>query len=81
MLHFLLKLPNTSRKYLDNLYTVKNCVARKKASKKDLFIIKAKNFTRAQVLKLKARYIKEEKAKLNSLDYNSYIAREKVLYL
>jgi hypothetical protein len=54
MLQFLLKLPNTSCKYLDNLYTVKNRVARKKASKKDLFIIKAKNSTRAQVLKLKA---------------------------
>jgi hypothetical protein len=47
MLHFLLKLLNTPYKYLDNLYTVKNCVARKKVSKKDLFIIKAKNSTRA----------------------------------
>jgi hypothetical protein len=81
MLHFLLKLPNTSCKYLDNLYTIKNRVAREKVSKKDLFIIKAKNSTRAQVLKLKAQYIKEEKAKLNSLNYDSYIARGKVLYL
>jgi hypothetical protein len=81
MLQSLLKLLNTLCKYLDNLYTVKNRVARKKVSKKDLFIIKAKNSTRAQVLKLKARYIKEEKAKLNSLNYNSCIAREKVLYL
>ena len=74
MLSSPLKALDSPRKYLDNLYTVKNCVARKKASKKDLFIIKAKNSTRAQVLKLKAQYVKEEKAKLNSLDYNSCTA-------
>jgi hypothetical protein len=68
MLSSPLLLLDTPCKYLDNLHTVKNRVARKKAGKKELFIIKAKNSTRAQVLKLKARYVKEEKAKLKGLN-------------
>ena len=47
MLSSLLKALDTPYKYLDNLYTIKNYIARKKVSKKNLFIIKAKNSTRA----------------------------------
>jgi hypothetical protein len=79
MLSSLLSSLDTPRKYLDNLHTVKNRIAQEKVDKKQLFIIRAKNSTRAQVLKLKTKYLKEESNKLNSLDKDSYIARKKAL--
>lgn len=76
-----LSSPDTPRKYSDNPHTIKNRMAREKADEKQLFIMKAKNSTRAQVSKLKSRYVKDEKDKLEGLDEDSRAAHEKALQL